>query len=392
MATTSSSTDNLKVHSSKENKITKKKSASVASTITLLLSALAVAIVAVLLTRTRTESTTASTVPTDAKITTTQTSSTTKSAPTSTMAATTPARRLPIYFVSHGGVSILPTRPYPPNIMYDHDHPVYPRLQALGKEITEKVKPKAVVVLSAHWQAGESGSDLAGGAGGLKKEFIEVNVEEKEQPLIYDFYNFPAHYYKEKYPHRGSKQVSSRVLDLLKENNISATGTKRGLDHGVWAVFRCMFNPTENPLNVPLVQVSLFPSESPDNHIALGKALAPLRDEGVLIVASGMAVHNLRELWTYMSKPGSMAPYTKPFDDALTEAVVRGTGEEREGKLVELLRRQDARKAHPTFEHILPVHVAAGAAAGERGKKLFDMPQGSMAWSMFRFGEVPAEA
>lgn len=128
--------------------------------------------------------------------------------------------------------------------MYDVDHPAYRKLGEIGREITTKVKPKAVVVFSAHWQAG--------------RDTIQVNTAEKTD-LIYEYVSyqtpnrytanfllivrsfggFPGHYYKEKYPHVGSKGVANEVLRSLKEADIPAEGVKRGLDHGVWASFKC---------------------------------------------------------------------------------------------------------------------------------------------------------
>nr|POE59128.1 4,5-dopa dioxygenase extradiol [Quercus suber] len=179
--------------------------------------------------------------------------------------------RTPVWFFSHGG----------PNIMEETSHPAYAELQKIGREITQTVRPKAVVVLSAHWQGGSSR--------------IEVNTA-TSQGLIYDFYGFPAHYYKFQYPNEGSPALAEKVVTLLGQAGIKAEGTRRGLDHGVWAGFMVAFDPKTNPLNVPLVQVSLFDSEDPDQHYALGRAMRSLREEGVQIIASGMSVHNLRDM------------------------------------------------------------------------------------------------
>ncbi len=103
---------------------------------------------------------------------------------------------------------------------------------------------------------------------------------------------------------------------------------------------------------------------------------------------SGMAVHNLRDLW---SANGRTMPYAKTFDEALREAV-EAPVEERDGKLVELLRRKDARPAHPSFEHLLPIHVGAGAAGEDKGKRLWTLAEASFSWAQFRFGEVRAKA
>jgi 4,5-DOPA dioxygenase extradiol len=213
---------------------------------------------------------------------------------------TTTMSRTPVYFLSHGG----------PNIMEDYDHPAYAKLQEIGNEITQHVKPKAVVVFSAHWQASPTS--------------IQVNTAEMTD-LIYDYHGFPAHYYKVKYPNVGSTELADRVLGSLKTAGIAATGVTRGLDHGVFAPFTVAFDPVSNPLRVPVVQVSLFDSEDADQHYRLGEAMQGLREEGVLLIVSGMAVHNLRDMWQAMQKPSPM-PYSVSFDAALKAAVEQEVG------------------------------------------------------------------
>jgi aromatic ring-opening dioxygenase catalytic subunit (LigB family) len=137
--------------------------------------------------------------------------------------------------------------------MYQHDDPAYKKLQEIGREITEKVKPKAVVVFSGHWQA--------------RRDTVQVNTAEITH-LIYEyikrlapvqalgvnstdglsasFYGFPSHYYQEKYPHVGSKEVAEKVLSYLKDAGIKAEGVTRGLDHGVWASFKCGIYPPKS--------------------------------------------------------------------------------------------------------------------------------------------------
>ena len=203
------------------------------------------------------------------------------------------------------------------------------------------------------------------------------------------FYNFPSKYYQTTFDHVGSNAVATEILDLLKDAGIEAKGVKRGLDHGVWACFKVAFDPKTNPLNVPIVQVSLFDSESGTAHVGLGKAVARLREEGVLIIASGMAVHNLREFGFGRHGPGieKPLPYTKSFDEALRAAVEKHP-DRRDEELVKLLERPDARRAHPTFDHLLPIFVGAGAAEGETGRRLWTLEDGSVSWAQFRFGDV----
>lgn len=261
--------------------------------------------------------------------------------------------------------------------MFDPEHPAYISLQKIGREITQKIKPRAVVVFSAHWQAGPS--------------HVEVNTAEVTD-LIYDYYNFPAHYYKVKYPNVGSKSLGEDVIQRLQGAGIDARPVKRGLDHGVFASFTVMFRPDENPLGVPLVQVSLYDNENPDKHFELGEAIKALREDNVLMIGSGMAVHNLRDFFG----PGagqSLRPYVKPFDELLKNAVVDAAdAQDRKEKLRDLLEAKEARSAHPTFEHLFPIHIAAGAAGDDKGIRTFAYPEVSMSWSQFRFGDLPVEA
>ncbi|KAH9884005.1 LigB-domain-containing protein [Xylariomycetidae sp. FL2044] len=269
-------------------------------------------------------------------------------------------QKTPVYYFSHGG----------PNVMFETKHPAYPVLQRIGKEITETVKPKAVVVFSAHWEA-EPGT-------------IYVNTAEKTN-LIYDYYGFPPEYYKVQYPNRGNPQLASEVLRLLSQAGIESRGVTRGPDHGVFAGFRVAFHPDENPLNVPLVQVSLFKNEDVDMHYRLGQAVASLREAGVVIICTGMSVHNLRDLWrTGMNNPPPL-PYTVSFDDALKEAV-EVPPSERRARMIEASRRPDARQAHPTFDHLVPLFIAAGAAGEDPAKQTWTMQEGSLGWAQYRFG------
>ena len=261
--------------------------------------------------------------------------------------------------------------------MFDTAHPVYSQLEALGREITEQVKPSAVVVFSAHWQ-------------GERPNTIQVNVSEQE-PLLYDFYGFPRHYYQEKYPNKGSASVAKKVISALNQAGIQTQEAERGLDHGVFVPFKIMFHPDRNPLTVPIVQVSLFDDDTDAQaHIKLGRAVEKLRGENILIVASGMSVHNLRHLMMGrgMGKP---MPYAITFDAALKDAAETKPGDHRDEVMVDLLQRADARQAHPTFEHLLPIHIAVGAAGQDQGRQVWTMPEGSMAWAQYRFGQVNSQ-
>ncbi|KAK9484063.1 Extradiol ring-cleavage dioxygenase, class III enzyme, subunit B [Lipomyces starkeyi] len=273
--------------------------------------------------------------------------------------------RTPVYFFSHGG----PTFMYSDRDEDSGDLGAFKMLRKIGKEIVEKIRPKAVVVFSAHWQGSH--------------DQVEVNMAEMTD-MIYDFYGFPSFMYNEKYPNVGSKTIAQRVLDQLQSSGIKAKGVSRGLDHGVWVPFMVGLQD----LKVPIVQVSLFGTDNPNQHFALGKALAPLRDENILIICSGMTVHNLRELGYYR---GSVAPYAKPFDDMLARALSSDVGRVREDAMANLIKTDLAHKSHPTKEHLLPIYIAAGAAYNEKGERLYTNQTSSLAWGEYQFGSLKSD-
>src|SRR5580698_11181173 len=140
------------------------------------------------------------------------------------------------------------------------------------------VRPKAVLVISGHWE----------------NPLPTLNVAAKPG-LLFDYYGFPEHTYRLKYPAAGAPALAERVRALLEHAGFkSDTESKRGLDHGVFVPFLLIYPQAD----VPILQLSLQASLDPRLHLAIGKALAPLRDQGVLIVGSGMSYHNLREFWS----------------------------------------------------------------------------------------------
>ena len=137
---------------------------------------------------------------------------------------------------------------------------------------------------------------------------------------------------------------------------------------------------------MPIVQVSLFDSEDPNQHYRLGQAVAELRDQNVLIIVSGQAVHNLRDM-RYSFGSASAMPYCTTFDEALKDAVATSPSK-REQEMAQLLRRPDARRAHPSFEHLLPIYIGAGAAGDDVGERLWTLKEGGISWAQYRFGQV----
>lgn len=190
-----------------------------------------------------------------------------------------------------------------------------------------------------------------------------------------------------KFPNVGSRKVANQVMNSLRSRGNEAKPVERGLDHGVWGIFKVAFDPEENPLRVPLVQASLFSSEDPYQHYHLGQALGSLRSQGIAIIVSGMAVHNLRDHFrTSGSRP---TPYTDSFDEALKDAAASPPAE-RERNMAALLKRPDARQAHPTFDHLLPIFVGAGAGGDDIGQRLWTLKEGAVSWAQYRFGQVAA--
>lgn len=193
---------------------------------------------------------------------------------------------------------------------------------------------------------------------------------------------------------------------MLSEAGIQSYGVKRGLDHGVWSGFNVgvsypcsltatntyifvAFNPESNPLNVPLVQVSLFKSEDPHAHYALGRAVSSLREQGIVIIGAGMSVHNLRDMYHMFEGNTNPLPYVVSFDEALRDAVEVDPAL-REDKMAAVCKRGDAKQAHPFMDHLMPVYIAAGAAGQDWGKRTWTLHEGCFGWAQYRFGDVPS--
>ena len=228
-----------------------------------------------------------------------------------------------------------------------------------GLAATLPARPKAMVVVSGHW------------------EEAAFTVSTAERPgMIYDYSGFPEHTYRLSWPAPGSPELAARVVELLKAAGLPVGTADRGFDHGTFVPLMVAFPEAE----IPVVTVSLQRGLDPALHLAAGKALAALRDEGVLIVGSGNSWHNLRG---YMQ--ADTLRVSQAFDDWLTPAVLAGPGE-REELLKRWAEAPFALAAHPREEHLLPLMVAAGAGAGERAERIFtDAPMRAVI-SAYRFG------
>ena len=266
--------------------------------------------------------------------------------------------RQPVFFISHGG------GPWP--WMPDYLNTVYANLaQSLGDLLDSVVvRPKAILMISAHWEA------------------AEFTVQTASQPdMIYDYGGFPAHTYQVRYESSGSPELAERVVELLEQANISvATDAQRGYDHGMFSPMQ-IINPAAD---IPVVQLSLKKGLNPQQHIEMGRALAQLRDENVLIVASGLSYHNLRMFNAHAAEP------SRAFDQWLFETVVEHQGNARNALLNDWEHAPAARVAHPREEHLLPLMVAVGAAEQELAARNYHEEQfmGGLSVSNFAFGEL----
>jgi aromatic ring-opening dioxygenase catalytic subunit (LigB family) len=201
--------------------------------------------------------------------------------------------------------------------------------------------PRALLVVSAHWEAP-----------------VPTVTSAAAPPLFYDYYGFPPHTYQLTWPAPGDPSLAERVRGLLSSAGIdSAADARRGFDHGVFVPLKVAYPEPRTPT----VQLSLQAGLDPARHLAIGRALEPLRREGVLIVGSGMSYHNMRG---FMS-PASLA--TSQRFDAWLDATVRSSPRERDAALARWASAPAARECHPREEHLIPLMVAAGAAGDDRG-------------------------
>ncbi|HEX4285940.1 MAG TPA: class III extradiol ring-cleavage dioxygenase [Terracidiphilus sp.] len=228
-----------------------------------------------------------------------------------------------------------------------------------GIAATLPAPPKALLVISGHWE---------------EPAFTASAATKPE--LIFDYSGFPEDMYRLTWPAPGDPELAGRVENLLQQAGLDAgTTPSRGFDHGVFVPLKVAFPDA----NIPVVTLSLVSSLDPKLHLAAGRALAPLRDEGVLIIGSGMSFHNLR---------GYFKPETperaRAFDTWLTGAV-ESPAAERDALLAEWRDGPFAAYAHPREEHLIPLMVAAGAGGASAGKRIFnDDPMGA-AISAYRF-------
>ncbi|RJG15105.1 DODA-type extradiol aromatic ring-opening family dioxygenase [Massilia cavernae] len=268
--------------------------------------------------------------------------------------------RLPTYFLSHGG------GPWP--FMKEQYGSTYDVLEASLKDIPRQVgaKPAAVLVVSGHWE---------------EREFTLSSG--REPGMIYDYGGFPAHTYRVQYKAPGAPEVAERAAALLAAAGQAAElDPVRGFDHGTFS----MLYPVYPKADVPVVQMALKHGLDPLAHLEAGRALAPLREEGVLIIGSGLSFHNLRQF----GPAGRQASHA--FDAWLRFALLDLPPEQRTAALLHWDQAPYARMAHPREEHLIPLLVAYGAAEHEPAARVYHEEEffGNLAVSSYRFGEAAA--
>ncbi|MGH8667365.1 MAG: DODA-type extradiol aromatic ring-opening family dioxygenase [Burkholderiales bacterium] len=271
--------------------------------------------------------------------------------------------RLPTYFLSHGGGPWTHMKPQLGG-MYD-------TLEASLQDIPRQLghaKPRAVLVVSGHWE--EDDFSVMSGA---------------RPPMIYDYQGFPAHTYEIRYDAPGSPEVAARVRELLVAAGLPARlDGERGYDHGTFVPLYAIYPDAD----VPVLELSLKRGYDPQTHLAAGRALAPLREEGVLVVGSGLSYHNLRRM------DPSAHDASKAFDDWLHAALSESDPQTRRERLISWQRAPAARVAHPHEDHLIPLMMAAGAAESETAHRIYheDAFFGGVAVSSYRFGAEVARA
>jgi aromatic ring-opening dioxygenase catalytic subunit (LigB family) len=250
--------------------------------------------------------------------------------------------------------------------MRDNDGGRYDRLAASLVDLLPQVggQPAAILMVSAHW------------------EQPAFTVMTSDHPgMLYDYGGFPEHTYQVHYPAPGNPTLARRAADLLRSAGFAtAEDATRGFDHGLFSPM-AVIRPEAD---IPIVQLSLQRGLDPAAHLAAGRALAPLRDENVLIIGSGLSFHNLRAFG-----PASRLP-SAAFDAWLGDAVAQSDPARRDDALIHWAQAPSARDSHPREEHLLPLMVAAGAAGGDAAERIYHETDfaGGITVSSYRFGSA----
>ncbi|MGE3757214.1 MAG: class III extradiol ring-cleavage dioxygenase [Pseudobdellovibrionaceae bacterium] len=268
-----------------------------------------------------------------------------------------PNLRQPTFFLSHGG------GPWPwlmkETSMFDV------LSEAMGKIVSQlPERPKAILVISGHWEE----SQLA--------------VMASEHPrMIYDYGGFPEHTYHIQYPSPGAPELAVKVQSLLKKAGFQTQlDSQRGYDHGTYSVIYPLFPNAD----IPVIQLSMKSDYDPEEHLRIGRALAPLRDEGVLIVGSGSSYHNMRGFFGHVK---SATEDSRDFDSWLQTAMASSPDDRWQQIANWKSDAPHARAVHPREDHLIPLMVAVGAAGNDKAILIYnELFMRTVMVSSFRFG------
>jgi aromatic ring-opening dioxygenase catalytic subunit (LigB family) len=257
----------------------------------------------------------------------------------------------PAFYIPHGGG---------PCFFMEDPQGIWTSMARLLKELpaTLPEAPSAILIVSGHWET--AGFALTGG---------------ERPPLVFDYYGFPPHTYQLRYDAPGSPPLASAIVERLRAAGFTAaTDGTRGYDHGVFVPLKVAFPEAQ----VPVIELSLDRSLDAALHLALGEALAPLREQNVLVIGAGMSVHNLRAL----GDPRITRPAME--FDAWLNAAACSPSPARTTALARWHEAPSARICHPRHEHLLPLMVAAGASVNPGRRVFHDMVLGTPI-AAFRF-------
>jgi len=238
--------------------------------------------------------------------------------------------RLPTFFIPHGGGPCFFMEWQPKGVW----NGMAQYLTSFADEVRDDIK--AIVVISAHWE-----------------EDIVTVTGNPNPDLIFDYHGFPPHTYDLKWPAKGKRDLANQVSSTLIKGGIECrVDEDRGYDHGVFIPLLLAFPQAD----IPTIQISLCSNLSPETHLKIGRLLKPLRNEGVLIIGSGMSYHDVSALIGRKEVVGS-----EEFDNWLSETIIMSS-QKREERLLNWSNAPSARLCHPREEHLMPLHVIVGAA------------------------------
>ena len=263
--------------------------------------------------------------------------------------------KMPAFFISHGG------GPWPwIDDMRAELAPLEASLADIPKTLPER--PKAVLMVSGHWET---------------NGFSVMSAPAPK--MVYDYYNFPPHTYEITYPAPGAPDLATRAAELISGAQLPVMlDAEMGYDHGTFVPMQIMYPGAD----MPLFQVSIEKGYDPAQHLALGRALEPLRDEGVLIVGSGLSYHNLG-----LFGPRAKTPSTE-FDIWLSDALEQPP-EQRTAHMLDWEQAPSARVAHKDEDHLVPLWVALGASETAKARKIYYQEDifGGVTASSWRFDD-----